>query len=49
VADAHVGAQTEQHEQQPPAEHRPVGDLPGGDRGELLGEAGVEVGLLEDV
>jgi len=26
-----------------------AGDLPGGDGGKLLGEAGVEVGLLEDV
>ncbi|MFJ5100803.1 hypothetical protein [Streptomyces sp. NPDC088554] len=40
---------TKQHQQQPAPQHRLRDRLPGGDRGELAGEAGGELGLLEDV
>ncbi|GGJ69496.1 hypothetical protein GCM10010121_095260 [Streptomyces brasiliensis] len=47
--DAHVRSQRKQHQQQPAPQHRFRERLPGCDRGELAGEAGGELGLLEDV
>ncbi|GAA1274672.1 hypothetical protein GCM10009646_71930 [Streptomyces aureus] len=47
--DAHVGAQAEQDQQQPAAQHVLGQVLSGGDRGELGDEAGVELGVLQDV
>lgn len=43
--DAHVGDQTEQHQQQPAPQHLLGQVLSGGDRGELADEAGVELGV----
>jgi hypothetical protein len=47
--DAHVRAQREQHQQQPPAQRVPVDHFPRGDQGELGGELGQEVRVLQHV
>lgn len=47
--DAHVGAESEQHQQQPAAQQLAGNDLAGGHRGELLGEAGEQVGFFEQI
>ncbi|MBV8992726.1 MAG: hypothetical protein JO287_03265 [Pseudonocardiales bacterium] len=49
LPDTHIRAQREQREQQPPAQHSAGQYLAGGHRHELVGEAGEELGVFEDV
>ena len=49
LPDAHVGAEREQHQQQPPVQGGAVEHLAAGDGGERVGEVGDERGVLEDV
>ena len=49
LPDAHVGAEREQHQQQPPVQGGAVEHLAAGDGGERVGEVGDERGVLQDV